>query len=134
MRSCPDQQGISRISAGQPSDHQHNISHLDQQSATSVTCKGIFSTNRNRADKLVIPHTFLKLQGVWQNCTHFVFVNFSASLGARIKIFDIFEQLQVCILGAVHKLRHPFLDHFRHPHPPVIMSSFGYPPSPPLMT
>ena len=29
-------------------------------------------------------------------------------------------------LGAVHKVRHPFLD------PPVIMSSFGYPK--PLMT
>ena len=34
-------------------------------------------------------------------------------------------------LGALHKLRHPFLDHFRHPLPPVIMSSFDIPPTPP---
>ena len=33
-------------------------------------------------------------------------------------------------LGALHKLRHPFLDHFRHPLPPVIMSSFDIPPTP----
>ena len=33
-----------------------------------------------------------QLQGVWQNFTHFVLDDFSASPGAGIKIFDIFHK------------------------------------------
>ena len=38
-----------------------------------------------------------------------------------------FFRLKGHLLAAVHKLRHPFLDHFRNPLPTVIMSSFDIP-------
>ena len=34
---------------------------------------------------------YVKLQGVPQNCTHFCFLNFSASKGSRNLILDIFQ-------------------------------------------
>ena len=38
----------------------------------------------------------LQIQGVWQNCTHFFYLNFLASKGSRNSIFNIFRQLFPC--------------------------------------
>ena len=82
----------------------------------------IIFLNLFNSELLNILRTFDGVSWVYHGCMVETIVNTSIRrydlLEKVFTFMDLLEKLKSIPLGAVHKLRHPFLDHFRHPPPP----------------